>query len=75
VSSLLLLAIAELFVRGPLRFAQANSFNDFISPYIQTQAWEKGLDPFLVRSGSALEQLQKTNHLVAAQHSWWWTHL
>jgi hypothetical protein len=30
---------------------------------------------FLVPGGSALEQLQHTSHLVALQHSWWWTHI
>ena len=30
---------------------------------------------FLVPGGSALEQLQRTSHLVPLQHSWWWTHI
>jgi hypothetical protein len=30
---------------------------------------------FLVPGGSMLEQLQHTSHLVALQHSWWWTHI
>lgn len=30
---------------------------------------------FLVPGGSALEQLQRTSHLVALQHSWFWAHI
>jgi hypothetical protein len=30
---------------------------------------------FLVPGGSALEQLQRTSHLFAVRHSWWWTHI
>ena len=33
-------------LRGPIRFARAGNFNDFISPYIQTRAWMKGMDPY-----------------------------
>lgn len=43
---LLLLAGAEFVLRGPLRFAHAANFNDFISPYIQTRAWIDGQDPY-----------------------------
>jgi Glycosyltransferase family 87 len=43
---LLLCAASEFIVRGPLRFAHAANFNDFISPYIQTRAWIHGLDPY-----------------------------
>jgi len=43
---LLLLASAEFVVRGPVRFAHAANFNDFISPYIQTCAWISGQDPY-----------------------------
>jgi len=43
---LLLLAGAEFVLRGPVRFAHAASFNDFISPYIQTRAWIDGQDPY-----------------------------
>jgi Glycosyltransferase family 87 len=43
---LLLLAGAEFALRGPVRFAHAASFNDFISPYIQTRAWMAGQDPY-----------------------------
>jgi hypothetical protein len=46
VLSLLLLASAEFVWRGPVRFARAASFNDFISPYIQSGAWRKGMDPY-----------------------------
>ena len=43
---LLLLGGAEFVLRGPVRFAHAASFNDFISPYIQTRAWIAGQDPY-----------------------------
>jgi Glycosyltransferase family 87 len=43
---LLLLAGAEFVVRGPVRFAHAANFNDFISPYIQTRVWIAGQDPY-----------------------------
>jgi hypothetical protein len=43
---LILLAGAEFFWRGPVRFAENSSFNDFISPYIQSRAWMQGLDPY-----------------------------
>jgi len=43
---LILLSGAEFIVRGPLRFAHARDFNDFISPYIQSKAWVKGIDPY-----------------------------
>jgi len=43
---LLFCAASEFIVRGPLRFAHAANFNDFISPYIQTRAWLTGIDPY-----------------------------
>ncbi|MBZ5547274.1 MAG: DUF2029 domain-containing protein [Acidobacteriia bacterium] len=43
---LILLSGTEFIVRGPLRFAHARDFNDFISPYIQSKAWMKGMDPY-----------------------------
>jgi hypothetical protein len=43
---LCLCATAEFTLRGPVRFADANSFNDFISPYIQTRLWIHGEDPY-----------------------------
>jgi len=43
---LVLLSGTEFFVRGPLRFAHSGNFNDFISPYIQSRAWVKGIDPY-----------------------------
>ena len=43
---LILLAGTEFIVRGPLRFAHHRDFNDFISPYIQSKAWVKGIDPY-----------------------------
>lgn len=46
VLMLLLLSLTEFFLRGPVRFARASDFNDFLSPYVQTKAWTKGLDPY-----------------------------
>lgn len=43
---LILLASAEFTVRGPIRFEQNRSFNDFISPYTQSGAWYRGMDPY-----------------------------
>lgn len=43
---LVVLAFSEFVLRGPVRFAEATDFNDLISPYIQTKAWTKGLDPY-----------------------------
>ena len=42
----LLCAGGEFIVRGPMRFVRAASFNDFISPYIQTRNWMGGEDPY-----------------------------
>lgn len=42
----LLLACAEFIVRGPVRLARAGEFNDFISPYTQSKAWIRGVDPY-----------------------------
>jgi hypothetical protein len=43
----LLLAGAEFLVRGSIRAVQsATLFNDFLSPYIQANAWTRGLDPY-----------------------------
>jgi hypothetical protein len=62
---LLVLSLAELFVRGPVRFARSSDFNDFISPYIQTRAWMQGLDPYSPRNLVALwpEGLQRFDFL------------
>src|ERR1700680_2529992 len=46
LASLLLVASAEFVLRGPVRFVQAPNFNDFISPYTQTRAWIKSMDPY-----------------------------
>lgn len=46
VTALLLVAGGEFIVRGPLRFAEAANFSDFISPYTQTRAWLQGIDPY-----------------------------
>ena len=43
---LVLLAASEFIVRGPVRFLRAADFNDFISPYIQSRALVKGMDPY-----------------------------
>ena len=43
---LLIIAAGEFVIRGPVRFERAESFNDFISPYIQTRAWLQGVDPY-----------------------------
>jgi hypothetical protein len=43
---LVVLAGADLLLRGPVRFAQHRDFNDFISPYIQSSAWLQGTDPY-----------------------------
>jgi len=44
---LLLLAGGEFAVRGPVRaIRSASQFNDFLSPYIQANAWMRGLDPY-----------------------------
>jgi len=43
---LLLCAGAEFVLRGPVRFAHAATFNDYISPYVQTRAWMEGEDPY-----------------------------
>jgi hypothetical protein len=43
---LVLLAASEFVVRGPVRFLRVDFFNDFISPYIQSRALVKGMDPY-----------------------------
>src|SRR5450755_214666 len=43
---LVLLAASEFVLRGPLRFLRAADFNDFISPYVQSRALIRGLDPY-----------------------------
>jgi hypothetical protein len=44
---LLLLAGTEFVLRGPVRAVRsATQFNDFLSPYIQANAWKLGLDPY-----------------------------
>jgi len=45
--ALLLMAGAEFILRGPVRaIRSATQFNDFLSPYIQANAWILGLDPY-----------------------------
>ncbi len=44
---LLLVAGVEFLLRGPVRaIYTATQFNDFLSPYIQANAWIHGLDPY-----------------------------
>jgi hypothetical protein len=43
---LVLLGASEFIVRGPMRFLQLTDFNDFLSPYIQSRALVKGMDPY-----------------------------
>jgi hypothetical protein len=43
---MVLLAASEFVVRGPVRFLRAADFNDFRSPYIQSRALVKGMDPY-----------------------------
>jgi hypothetical protein len=41
------MAGAEFILRGPVRAIHtATQFNDFLSPYIQANAWMHGLDPY-----------------------------
>ncbi len=45
--ALLILAGGEFVLRGPVRaIHSASQFNDFLSPYIQADAWRRGLDPY-----------------------------
>ena len=46
VCFLLLLAIGEFSFRGPVRAFHQSNFNDFISPFIQTNVWLSGEDPY-----------------------------
>lgn len=43
---LVLCAGAEFSWRGPVRFVHSTALNDFTSPYIQSKALLKGLDPY-----------------------------
>ena len=43
---LVLLAASEFVARGPARFLRAAKVNDFFSPYIQSKAMMKGMDPY-----------------------------
>ena len=47
---LLLCAATEFLLRGPVRFAHADSFNDYVSPYVQTRAWMRGQDPYSLQN-------------------------
>jgi hypothetical protein len=47
VSVMLLAAVAEFVVRGPVRMAlDGMRWNDFLSPYIQAKAWTLGRNPY-----------------------------
>jgi hypothetical protein len=49
--ALILAAGAEFVVRGPIRAVQSSTqFNDFLSPYVQADAWTRGLDPYSPRT-------------------------
>ena len=43
---LLFLAATEFFVRGPMRLRHGTEWSDFLSPYIQSRAWMRGMDPY-----------------------------
>jgi hypothetical protein len=44
---LLCLGATEFLVRGPIRFVRSEmAWNDFLSPYIQANAWVHGRDPY-----------------------------
>jgi len=48
---LLLGGASEFLVRGPIRFVRsAMVWNDFLSPYIQADAWAHGKDPYSAAS-------------------------
>ncbi len=43
---LLIAATVEFSARGPVRIEHSQSWNDFISPYIQSRLWVHGEDPY-----------------------------
>ena len=47
---LLVLAVAEFCIRGPVRIAGGTGWNDFLFPYIQAKTWARGQDPYSQRS-------------------------
>jgi len=47
---LLIAAVAEFSVRGPLRSMHQLGWNDFLFPYIQAKAWARGQDAYSSRS-------------------------
>ena len=49
-------SLLEFSARGPVRAlgSSGRDFNDFISPYVQTRAWVRGLDPY---APSILDQM------------------
>ena len=49
--ALILIAAAEFVIRGPARaIGSGAGFNDFLSPYVQTRAWIRGIDPYSPKS-------------------------
>lgn len=47
---ILLISGAEFAARGPIRYLRAaQNWNDFLSPYIQSNAWRQGLNPYSSR--------------------------
>ncbi|MGO8795542.1 MAG: glycosyltransferase family 87 protein [Candidatus Sulfotelmatobacter sp.] len=46
VAMLLFACVAEFAIRGPVWLLQAMGWNDFLSPYIQANAWAHGKDPY-----------------------------
>jgi len=50
VAMLLLTSVAEFTVRGPIRLAHSLDWDDFLSPYMQAQAWAQGKDPYSPKS-------------------------
>jgi len=47
---LLLASVAEFSIRGPFRILGGMGWNDFLSPYIQANAWVHGKDPYSAQS-------------------------
>jgi hypothetical protein len=51
VAALLLASVAEFTIRGPARLLlEGVGWNDFLSPYIQANAWAHGKDPYSSQS-------------------------
>lgn len=50
VALLLLASVALFSIRGPVRLWRGLGWNDFLSPYIQANAWAHGKDPYSAKS-------------------------